>query len=354
MSSSPSRHVVRLAVPPSPTELRSRPHSATDIRFVNLIRGRIRLDWDSEVTGLADYEVQQKINGTWEPLTSATLEHVSGETHAIVGDLEFRMPHESSKIYEHRVRTKATNGQVSAWTTLSTAMTLPYIGRQQDHTVQYSLGAEGPASIGAAFPDPRAVSDSALATAVAGWNSSPVATGPPRVLICKAGECGGRANDNWTVLINVAAGGCGSAPACVRLTPSLDGYMKAMTMVMEQPGTSGSLVWIWTNDASRHGDPVPRGMEATGHSDRTHRYFYMPEVYMHELGHALGLYDLYLLRKYPDVAAHLDIVRTMMDYPVLGFPCTDVNSFDADYVRKVYEGHPTPEHRLEQPGGASS
>ena len=43
--------------------------------------------------------------------------------------------------------------------------------------------------------------------------------------------------------------------------------------------------YIWTDTFTDHDDGVP------GHSSK--RYAYLPDVFIHELGHTLGLADLY-------------------------------------------------------------
>ena len=65
----------------------------------------------------------------------------------------------------------------------------------------------------------------------------------------------------------------------------------------------------------------------------------MPEAYLHEFGHALGLYDLYHFR---------DSGPSIMDASGV-VARSSVPDDDVNYVHKVYDGHPTPVHRTEEP-----
>lgn len=72
----------------------------------------------------------------------------------------------------------------------------------------------------------------------------------------------------------------------------------------------------------------------------TPRYFYLPEVYLHELGHTLGLHDL-------DLFLNRSVRSVMYRNPVqvAGMPTTTVLDYDIGYVQAVYCGHPEPVHR---------
>ncbi len=347
------------ATPTAPTGLRSRPHSVTMHRSKTNVRGRILLEWNDlgpDVT----YEVQQKSNGTWMtlPFGEFTTDGTDGgdvdssEPAIIIGGLKFR------EEYEHRVGAAMGDSQ-SRWSrTLGTPMGLPYLGRQADHTVQYTPLTVMPLTpVPSAIPDPSTTSTSSLATAVAAWAASDVVTSPPGVVVCEVGTCDENRLDDLrrTDILTVShdwALNCGDYAACIRprvgTLVDQDGYMDNAVIVIEQPGVEVGVfgltnVRIWTDNADLHGREVPGGrrLRDIPTSFFPIKYTYLPQVYMHELGHAIGLGDLYLHGGHPG-----SLMDRVTDVPITSVP----DDIDGTYVEQVYRNHtpttPVPNARM--------
>ncbi len=332
--------------PEKPTGLASRPRSTgkLDLEWND---AKLALYWNPVPDAGVTYEVQQKkprfsiVPDAWEtlPFDGFTLNGSSDgnvsitDLNVLIGGLEF------DKSYEHRVRS-LRGGQASKWSdTLKTRLPLPFIGHQADHTVQYVIGTPAPAptSGGPPLPDPRIVIPKALDHAIEAWNSE-VASSSPQVLFCESGKCGkDRLDDGRTVIINVSSvSGCGDLSACVRFpdgaAADADGHMNNLEIVIEEPasvpllyrGLKNPLRLVWTSDPGMHHETV-KGMNAL--------YAYLPQVFMHELGHASGLHDLYRFDQRRYRGYLMGLHRREEDAH------TSIPDKDLDYLREVYRNH---------------
>ena len=328
-----------------PTGVKSRPHSTGKV-VLGKNDAQLVLYWDP-IPGVM-YEVEWKkgsilpFRDKWIRLPSQdhgfTLNGFTTgdvditDSQVLIGGLEF------DKSYSYRVRSVSGNQQ-SGWSeTHKTRTPIYYIGHQADHTVQYEIGTPAPTPISgspSSVHDPRVAIPTALTYAVNAWNGSGAATAKPFVLFCETGKCGNRIDDGRTVLINVLNGGC-PLVACVKSRDGSDtnyadsdGHMNNLEIVIEEPAfiyyVSGGLEYrlrlVWTNDPDLHQENVP-GVHGL--------YEYLPQVFMHELGHALGLHDLYLFGEY---AGYL------MDRAPERGVYTSVPAKDIKYLSEVYRNH---------------
>lgn len=319
-----------------PTELTSR-QFASDQNSQGYLYGRILLEWNPPAGATnVTYEVEQREGYTsaqWQPVPSGRLTDtfhnpitVVHHSRVIVGGLEFQ------RVYEHRVRA-VKDGVGSEWATVRTTMPLWYLGRQADHTVQYKIGTTDPLF-------PQTIDDHSLATAVAAWNFSAVGVYEPEILICKSGDCPvGRHDDRRVVTINTvtrfAENSCATQPSCARpMTPGpwadRDGQLKDLEIVVEQLADGYTIdrkliSYTWTLDPDMHGRQARPGYAFY------HRFSYLPESIMHELGHAVGLVDIYWFTRLAGT--------TLMDYRDWGPAYIELKAFDVGYVRSVYDKH---------------
>ena len=294
------------------------------------------------------YEVQQwgrkgPIPGIydWYTLPFDDFEIEFTGSRAVVSGLDYE------HTYDHRVRAKRGD-QYSDWTERfkTKVQTLPHVGHQADHTVNYELGAiPTPRPSGSSSDDPGAVISEAIATAVAAWNDA-VATPSPHVLFCKGSGCTingvDRNTDGNTVVIKTETGKQDKTLAYLVFNRDTDGHLRgAATMVIEQPPIDLDEVWgripvtrVWTNDLDLHDEDAPAGGI----------YHYLPSVVMHEFGHAAGLDDLYelegpLCNKGGD-STWDDFTCAYNNY-IMGGDVTETSipTDDLDYIRDVYRNH---------------
>ena len=226
----------------------------------------------------------------------------------------------------------------------------------------------------------------AIAAAASAWNRA-VGSTNPRLLFCKDDSARNNANeclvsgtdknrDNTDVLINVVSGNnsgwihrqdavlpailganhCGSTYACVkprgfasqlqflanidklRWLPINEKHLLDLTMVIEEPawsyssGTERFTGIFWTDDASKHLDPVnpTERQEIPGlNPSFAYIWIYAPGVVMHEFGHTAGLTDLYRFTGYPNYLMG----------PARNYDSTSIPSEDKAYIRQVYHNH---------------
>ena len=251
--------------------------------------------------------------------------------------------------YEHRVQAKR-NGVATDWAYHSTEMPYPFLGRQADHTVQYVVGTPAPTgtTTGVPIPDPDDVLASSLPTAAAAWNNA-VAGGAAGVRVCADGQCPGPHDDQRVLYVNIVPpnrlGPCTGDRACIRAIDEgrladSDGHMKSLALWIAQPGVHKDIyariikVYIWTDDPTVQGREV-MGVEARSHPGVAPKWGYLPQTLMHELGHAIGLHDLYEFRQRIPPTGYLMDTLDFDQNPGI----TAVPTADAAQVEDVYDGH---------------
>ena len=115
--------------------------------------------------------------------------------------------------------------------------------------------------------------------------------------------------------------------------------MNDLEMVIEQPvgvGEGGLYALVWTDDPMLHGREFP-SLQIPRYTGHAPRYFFLPQVVAHELGHAIGLEDLYLFPIAPSgslMDEYRLVVLGVPQPPIVGIP-----SQDAVYARGIYRGH---------------
>ena len=229
--------------------------------------------------------------------------------------------------YEQRVKSVRGQDVSTNWSSVRKTHTPPpFIGLQSDHIVQYILGPSG--------PDPGMLFRDARNMALNAWN-----LGLSGVGFCESGRCSSLHDDGRTVTIKAPASGngCGSDYACVldasggtTYTDS-HGHMNNLQLVIEQPAIPsqregdryGVGEYIWTNNFADHDDEVP------GHPSQ--KFAYLPDTFMHELGHALGLDDLYKYSGYGNFLMGAQPPRAFETLP----------QADIQYVQEIYRNHPS-------------
>ena len=182
---------------------------------------------------------------------------------------------------------------------------------------------------------PDSIIPTAVAEGIIQWNASPVGRGSPNLEICPEGNCSNPHDDGRTVTINVRAGNCNRAAACLTAPQGRvdqDGNIAdGRVLTIEEPGREyvgqgqGQMRYLWATVAEHHRATL-EGYQPL------HMYVYLPSIVMHEFGHAFGLGDLYL-------ASWLE----HMDSSIMqGIPRTAIRSIpaiDVGYVREVYHNH---------------
>ena len=209
---------------------------------------------------------------------------------------------------------------------VQTAEWIPSLGHQQDHVVQYRVGAMPTPTPGP--NDPSVVVPTAIPIAASAWNDA-VSNAWPNVTVCDRGvSCPTVHDDQQTITINTVdnSGGnhCNNRVACVSPRPGPHignremkislGFTEELTV----RGVTNIYEVVWTNDHSR---------DRVANQAALILPVYLPSVLMHEFGHALGLADLYLDRYNDHYAGYL------MD-DTFGF--TVVPAEDITYAHQVY------------------
>ena len=306
--------------------LKSRQHSSNGGRGDDY-RSNILLEWDAQARDTT-YEVQQKFGADWKTLPVHGFEiksesdgDLSGaENRVIIKGFQFRAT------YEHRVRAMR-GGLATEWVQLATEMPLPYLGT----------------TVGMPIPDPDTVLTSSLTAAAAAWNAA-ISSGPSVVYICEVGQCARRHNDQRKVYVHVVPHNtperCGrTARACITPLGGLpwaddQGHLKSLEIWIEQPGFYYDEIYIWTDNSRLQGREV-MGVRVPSYPNIRPKWGYLGQTLIHELGHAIGLHDLYLFR--PRILPSGSLMDGLDFDQNPGI--TYVPPQDAAYVEAVYQGH---------------
>ncbi len=227
--------------------------------------------------------------------------------------------------------------------TLNSKKLIPHGGdHQADHTAAYTIGPMPTATPPAGLPDPGPIISKAITDGMAEWNSKAGGTTGtwPDVKFCPH-PCGRNA-DGFVIDVRVEASrsACKTTIACakIRKTAATGGngrHIVSSSVVIEQPAievnrNTGLLTsWWWTDN------PHLDGWEVTLASGDKYTYWYLPSTMLHELGHVLGLDDLYNITGRPFRGSSL------MDSPGTR---SSIPTFDVNYLHQVYRQHGGERH----------
>ena len=322
-------------------------HGGPDYDSISVI-----VSWDAATGDSIEFEVQRKIVRPIFPDGWHTYSFRPTQTNIIFSGLDPNKDY----IYRVRARIKNSNTLMSGWSAEGKFHTpLPFVGHQGDHTVEYKLGTPAPLAspLNQYGYSPAIEFTRAWSTAVDAWNNFTSTEDSPDITICLQGQCGTKNQDGKTVLVDVIVGSgvstfddfanvpdCGGGVACVKslegdVTDYADGqgHMRNLEIIIEHPAWEqtrrdyprrNQRRILWTTDPELHQDWVD---EEGGFNPK---WKYLPQTFMHELGHTLGLADLYRFGGYSDfLMGRFNLDKT-----------TDsILSNDIEYLSDVYRNH---------------
>ena len=201
---------------------------------------------------------------------------------------------------------------------------VPHSGaHQSDHTVAYRMGTT--------TTDQNATGDLARAALPLGaqaWNQAGGATSTwPFLLFCET-SCDENADGHVVTVTIVGSDGCRDSVACVNMRFNEEDHITTLTIKIEHPPVNKEKPAKWADDSSLHNVFVDFYDLSKG------KYFHMLTATLHEMGHALGLDDLY-----GDVAGNFTgyLMGSLSKHDA----ATSVPSGDRALLKRVYRvvGH---------------
>lgn len=267
--------------------------------------------WDRVLFGIYD----------WKDLPTDKYTFSRGGSSGMIGNLNFDHTYDFRIIPVRNSKRQTPTGRIK----IETAP--PFYGRQEDHIMQYSFGGQ---------QGVPSVLTEAFKLGIDAWNNSSAAS-DPGITLCENGKTcpsysPSNPNDGRIVYIKQGDGWtCEEAKACYRpnsgsMTDN-DGYLNGGTIYIEHPASEGyyrKVFFEWTNDPSLNLDKI---------SDKPPKYYeYLPDTVMHEIGHGLGLYDLYNAGWFGGYRN--SVMRSHHDQTPQSLPHDDVL-----YIREVYHNH---------------
>ena len=171
---------------------------------------------------------------------------------------------------------------------------VPHDGtHQRDHTVAYTVEQSllPPGAPGTLVYD---LMNEAMADGVPTWNSAGGGTSGrwPYILFCE-NSCPEN-NDGYTVQVVVnTSDHCPHAGACAGILDEGGGdrNIRDSTIYIENPPFDRNGRRRWTDDPDLNGEEV-NDMNVLTHGEVQH-WLYLPTAVLHEMGHVIGLIDLY-------------------------------------------------------------
>ena len=204
-------------------------------------------------------------------------------------------------------------------------------GHQADHTVAYTVGPMPSLTPTPGVQDLGTIMPTAVADGVAEWNrAAGGAAGTwPYILFCENTTCTGNA-DMYVISIEVDTTDRCASVACAGIVPIVDSttrhkHIGNSSIYIEEPARAAGTRYRWTDSPGLHKKRVPD-------TSPVEYYWYLPTTMLHELGHAVGLDDLYNEPGgYPN---HL--MGGLSDSTLTTIPARDLS-----YVKQVYReyGH---------------
>ena len=200
---------------------------------------------------------------------------------------------------------------------------VPHSGaHQSDHTVAYRMGTT--------TTDQNATGDLARAALPEGaqaWNQAGGGTSTwPFLLYCET-WCNENA-DGHAVTVEIVGSDACKPVACASVGVNEEDHIATLTIKIEHPPVSKKDLKVWTGDSSLHNVFVDFENLSEG------KYSHMLTAILHEMGHALGLDDLY-----GDVAGNFTgyLMGSLSKHDA----ATSVPSVDRALLKRVYRvvGH---------------
>ena len=227
--------------------------------------------YESDRNGTVGTELASNDNNPNVPTLDSRLHHYLGPGHYLV-EARLKFPNTASR----------DRKLILQWEGV------PHSGaHQSDHTVAYRMGT--------VTADQRETGDLARAALKEGakeWNKAGGATSTwPYLLYCET-SCDENTDDNVVTVEIVGSSGCKDSVACASVGFNEEDHIEedhiaTLTIKIEHPPVIKKRPAKWTDDSSLHNVFVNFENLSEG------KHFHMLTAILHEMGHALGLDDLY-------------------------------------------------------------